>query len=366
MLDAEQLAYKLTANSLYGQLGSSTFKVRLQHLAASTTAYGRKQIIFAKDVIETFYGPKSNHPSCEAEIVYGDTDSLFVNFKVKNPETGELLTGKEAIEATMALTEEAGKFVTRCLKKPHDFEYGGAIKILLTEKDVLKAYNFVQTTCTDLVNGKISEHQLTLTKSLRSEYKAVTPPAHKILAERIAIRDPGNAPSSGERIQFMYILPPVGQVASKLQGERIETPQYIKENNLKIDYRYYIDHQIFNPITQLFGLFIEMLPGYVKQKHTMCVEEREQYSGNLLFDKIYKMCEKQTIRSFANKFGIVVKESAEKKPRVTKKEEVEPPKEKKQMMLNFNKLNRMLIQDYDEKKRKERKKNDTTSLVVEA
>ena len=415
LLDAEQLAYKLTANSLYGQLGSSTFKVRLQHLAASTTAYGRKQIIFAKDVIETFYGPKSNHPSCEAEIVYGDTDSLFVNFKVKNPETGELLTGKEAIEATMALTEEAGKFVTRCLKKPHDFEYdkvfypfiifskkryvgnkyedssenykqtsmgiatkrrdyaaivknvyGGAIKILLTEKDVLKAYNFVQTTCTDLVNGKISEHQLTLTKSLRSEYKAVTPPAHKILAERIAIRDPGNAPSSGERIQFMYILPPVGQVASKLQGERIETPQYIKENNLKIDYRYYIDHQIFNPITQLFGLFIEMLPGYVKQKHTMCVEEREQYSGNLLFDKIYKMCEKQTIRSFANKFGIVVKESAEKKPRVTKKEEVEPPKEKKQMMLNFNKLNRMLIQDYDEKKRKERKKNDTTSLVVEA
>jgi hypothetical protein len=37
---------------LYGQLGSSTFKVRLQHLAASTTAYGRKQILFAKEAIE--------------------------------------------------------------------------------------------------------------------------------------------------------------------------------------------------------------------------------------------------------------------------------------------------------------------------
>jgi DNA polymerase elongation subunit (family B) len=38
LLDAEQLAYKLTANSLYGQLGSGTFKVRLKPLAASVTA----------------------------------------------------------------------------------------------------------------------------------------------------------------------------------------------------------------------------------------------------------------------------------------------------------------------------------------
>lgn len=409
LLEAEQLAYKLTANSLYGQLGSSTFKVRLQNLAASTTAYGRKQILFAKDIIETFYGPDSNDPRCEAVTVYGDTDSLFINFNVKNPETGTLLKDKEAIEATMKLTEEAGKFVTRSLKKPHDFEYdkvfypfiifskkryvgnkyegspelfkqtsmgiatkrrdyagivknvyGGAIKILLSEKDVLKAFNFVQATCTDLVNGKISTHQLTLTKSLKAEYKTVSPPAHKVLAERIALRDPGNAPSSGDRLQFMYIMPEVGQLASKLQGNRVETPQYIKENNLKIDYKYYIEHQIYNPITQLFGLFIEQLPGYIKQKHVMCVNEREQYAGTLLFDTIYKMCDKQTLRSFANKFGMQVVETSDKQPRATKKKE-EPVIEKKQAVLNFGKLNRFLIQQHDEKKRKE-KKNNTNPL----
>jgi DNA polymerase elongation subunit (family B) len=414
LLDAEQLAYKLTANSLYGQLGSATFKVRLQHLAASTTAYGRKQIIFAKDMIETFYGPNANDPRCKAEIVYGDTDSLFVNFKVTNPDTGVLLEEKEAIEATMELTEEAGKFVTRCLKRPHDFEYdkvfypfiifskkryvgnkyednseiykqtsmgiatkrrdyagivknvyGGAIKILLTEKDVLKAYHFVQSTCTDLVNGKISEHQLTLTKSLRSEYKATTPPAHKILAERIALRDPGNAPTSGDRLQFMYIMPEVGQIASKLQGDRVETPQFIKENNLKIDYRYYIEHQIFNPITQLFGLFIEQLPGYTKLSHTMCIEEREQYAGKLLFNAIYTLCDKQTVRSFANKFGIQVKENPiEKRPRTRATVAVEQSKEKKQMTLNFAKLDRYLIQQHDEKKRKEKKTNNNTLVEV--
>jgi DNA polymerase elongation subunit (family B) len=37
LLDALQLAYKLTANSLYGQLGSGVFKIRRQVLAASTT-----------------------------------------------------------------------------------------------------------------------------------------------------------------------------------------------------------------------------------------------------------------------------------------------------------------------------------------
>jgi DNA polymerase elongation subunit (family B) len=415
LLDAEQLAYKLTANSLYGQLGSATFKVRLQHLAASTTAYGRKQILFAKDVIETFYGPDSNHPSCEAEIVYGDTDSLFINFKVRNPETKELLQGKDAIDATIKFTEEAGKFVTRCLKKPHDFEYdkvfypfiifskkryvgnkyegdsdhykqtsmgiatkrrdyativknvyGGAIKILLSEKNILKSFDFVQKTCTDLVNGKISEHQLTLTKSLRSEYKAVTPPAHKILANRIALRNPGNAPTSGDRLQFMYILPAVGQAASKLQGDRIETLSYIKENNLKIDYKYYIEHQIYNPITQLFGLFVEQLPGYVAPKNIMCVEERENYAGKLLFDKIYRLCEKYTVRNFANKFGIEVKPSEIKKTVSTVSTvSSTAPKDKKQMTLNFQKLDRFLVQQYDEKKRKERKKNEDSTLVVE-
>jgi DNA polymerase elongation subunit (family B) len=351
------------------------------------------------------------------KMIVHNTDSLFINFNVRNPETQERLQGTEAIEKTMELTEEAGKFVTRCLKKPHDFEYdkvfypfiifskkryvgnkyegdsqhykqtsmgiatkrrdyagivknvyGGAIKILLNEKDVLKAFNFVQSTCNDLVNGKISDHQLTLTKSLRSEYKSPTPPSHKILAERIAIRDPGNAPSSGERLQFMYILPEVGQIASKLQGDRIETPSYIKEHKLKIDYKYYIEHQILNPITQLFGLFVEQLPGYVKPRHILCVEEREKYSGELLFNDIYAKCDNQNVRSFANRFGFTVKESEKKEKTKTVKQISAPVQNKKKQLVNYPKLDRFLIQQYDEeiKKRKDKKKNnDENTIVIE-
>jgi len=357
LLDAEQLAYKLTANSLYGQLGSGTFKIRLQHLAASVTAYGRKQIMFAKDVIEEFYGPAAGRSDCAAKTVYGDTDSLFIDFGVKNPRTGEHLEGKEAIEATMKLTTEAGQLVTKCLKPPHDFEYdkvfspfiifskkryvgnkyeessedyyqnsmgiatkrrdyagivkiiyGGAIRILLSEKDPVAAAKFVKEKLMDLANGMVSRTQLTLTKSLRAEYKSVTPPAHKILADRIKERDPGNAPASGDRISFLYVMPTAGQVASKLQGDRIETPTWIKEKDLKIDFKYYMEHQLMNPLSQLFALIVEELPGCAAASGKSWAQateaDREIAATEYLFCDALNICEKGAKkRLVASMFG---------------------------------------------------------------
>jgi DNA polymerase delta subunit 1 len=353
LLDAEQLAYKLTANSLYGQLGSSTFKIRLQHLAA---AYGRKQIMFAKDVIERFYGKEAARPDCEAVIVYGDTDSLFVDFKVKDAASGAPLEGKEAIVATMKLTEEAGKLVTTCLAPPHDFEYdkvfspfiifskkryvgnkyeespddyyqnsmgiatkrrdyagvvkviyGGAIRILLTDRDPVAAATFVREKLMDLAKGKVSTTQLTLTKSLRAEYKAATPPAHKMLADRIKARDPGNAPASGDRISFLYILPKAGQVASNLQGDRIETPSWIKEKRLGIDFKYYMEHQLMNPLVQLFALIVEQLPGCVGPGGSWekaSESDRELAAADYLFKDALAACDKTSkTRTLTHMFG---------------------------------------------------------------
>jgi DNA polymerase elongation subunit (family B) len=357
LLDAEQLAYKLTANSLYGQLGSATFKIRLQHLAASVTAYGRKQIMFAKAAIEKFYGPAAGRADCAAETVYGDTDSLFVNFNVRNPVTGERLAGREAIVATQHLTEEAGKMVTSCLKAPHDFEYdktmypfiifskkryvgnlyeespdsyyqngmgiatkrrdyagivkviyGGAIRILLTQRDPVAAAEFVRGKLMDLAEGRASMTQLTMSKSLRSEYKAATPPAHKILAQRIAARDPGNAPASGDRISFLYVLPPVGQQASKNQGDRIETPTWIKEKGLEVDAKFYMEHQLMNPISQLFSLIVEQLPGCKapggRSWAVADAADREYAAAEYLFREALNTCDRAAQRRLATKmFG---------------------------------------------------------------
>lgn len=62
LLDAAQQAVKITANSLYGQCGASTSPVRCRPVAASTTATGRKVLLFARDYMTEHYG---------AEAIYG-------------------------------------------------------------------------------------------------------------------------------------------------------------------------------------------------------------------------------------------------------------------------------------------------------
>jgi DNA polymerase elongation subunit (family B) len=356
LLDAEQNAYKITANSLYGQLGSRTFKIRLQDLAASVTAYARKQIMFSKAALEEFYGPTAGDPRCSAEVVYGDTDSLFVAFNPRDPATGTPLTGREAIVKTIELTEEAGKFITGALRAPHDFEYdkvfypfiifskkryvgnkyeespdefketsmgivlkrrdnapllkmiyGGAIDLLLNHRDVVGATEFVRQKVQELVEGKMKLSQLTITKSLAAEY-AASPPAHKVLADRITARDPGNAPSSGDRIGFVYVKTEAGQLASKLQGDRVETPAWIEEHGLKPDAEYYIEHQLMNPLAQLFGIMLEKMPGYLAPgawatNPDKLIGQREGMASDLLFRKGLQACQQLARVAFISKMG---------------------------------------------------------------
>jgi DNA polymerase elongation subunit (family B) len=343
LLDAQQLAYKLTANSLYGQLGSGTFKVRRQVLAASTTAYGRKQLMYAKAVIEEVYGG-GRDPRCDVECVYGDTDSIFLRFRPCNPVTGERLHGYDALKAAKDLTIESGQLVSSCLKSPHDFEfdkifrtfcllskkryvgdmsedgieeedfhrksmgivmkrrdnapivkyvYGHAIDCILDPKrmdvgeGVREAAAFVQQASRDLLAGKFPLTKLTITKSLRSEYADPTRIAHKVLADRIAERDPGNKPSTSDRIPFVYIQ----NVKAKLQGERIELPSYIREHKLRPDYAHYITNQIAKPVAQVFALALEHLTNVSPAEIRACekardpVTAREKLAEKALFEK---------------------------------------------------------------------------------
>ena len=52
---SRQLSIKITANSLYGQDGAKTSTFYDEDIAASTTATGRKLLIYAKEVIEACY-----------------------------------------------------------------------------------------------------------------------------------------------------------------------------------------------------------------------------------------------------------------------------------------------------------------------
>lgn len=139
--------------------------------------------------------------------------------------------------------------------------YGGIIDIILNKQDLKGSIEFLQEELEDLVNGKTPITELVISKSLRASYKDPSKIAHKVLADRIGARDPGNRPVVNDRIPFVYIKT---ANPNALQGDRIENPDYILQNNLTPDYLHYITNQIMKPILQLYALCLDQLPGYDK------------------------------------------------------------------------------------------------------
>jgi DNA polymerase delta subunit 1 len=316
ILDKRQLSYKLTANSLYGQCGAKTSTFYEKDVAASTTAIGRKLLTYGKRVIEETYGDlivdtKYGKVHSNAEYVYGDTDSVFFTFNLKTLE-GEDIRGHKALDITIQLAQEAGEMASKFLKKPHDLEYektfmpfcllskkryvgmkyeldpnkcsrnemgivlkrrdnapivkdvyGGVIDILMKEQNIQKAMDFLQSCLQNIIEEKYPMDKLIITKSLRSNYKNPKQIAHKVLADRMGKRDPGNKPSSGDRIPFVYI-----ETKNKngLQGEKIEHPEFITKNKIRPNYAFYITNQIMKPVQQVFALVLEKMDSFKRKK----------------------------------------------------------------------------------------------------
>jgi DNA polymerase elongation subunit (family B) len=365
ILDKRQLGYKVTANSLYGQCGSRTSTFYEKDVAAATTATGRQMIIYAKTMIEEVYKnsiyetAKYGKVRTRSEYVYGDTDSVFFTFNLEHPETGEKIVGKPALEMTIELAQEAAKLCSQWLKHPMELSYektlmpfillskkryvgmlyetnpdkgklkfmglsikrrdscdylkdvyGGILNMLMdtsSPNSIKSAIDFLNQSMLDLVEGRIPMDKLMITKALRGYYKNPNTIGHNVLANRIGKRDPGNKPKPGDRMKFVFI---VNQNPKALMGDKIETPEFIIENRLPVDYNHYITNQLMKPLQQLFGLALvqiwecqskpkSVVKGYLKDMEKMSSENpdleefmklKEKYCSKkikaLLFDKI--------------------------------------------------------------------------------
>lgn len=243
-------------------------------------------------------------------IIVHNTDSVFFTFNLATSD-GIPIRGKDALEITIEFAKEVGNLATKFLKSPHAWVYektlmpfcllskkryigmlyedkpekpkrksmgivlkrrdnapivkdiyGGVIDILMKEQNVETAIKFLKASLQNLVDEKVSMDKLIISKSLRSGYKNPAQIAHKVLADRMGKRDPGNKPSIGDRIPFVYIQNPDKKA---LQGERIEHPDYILANKIKPNYAFYITNQIMKPIQQVFALVLENIPSYKRQ-----------------------------------------------------------------------------------------------------
>lgn len=159
--------------------------------------------------------------------------------------------------------------------------FGGALDMLLTDKDVRKAQRFVTAKLLDVLENRIPLDKFIISKSLRDDYKNPGQIAHRVLADRMESRDAGTAPKVGDRLQFIYVAE---NKAKGKQGDRIEEVGYVRKNNLTPDASFYITNQIQNPVAQLFALCIDKLEGYAPPRRpsytTMYEHFLEKYGGD--------------------------------------------------------------------------------------
>ena len=191
--DGFQLAYKGTANSIYGILGAPVSPLFLLKLAQSTTAVGRKMLNYSKDFIErpfarlvnksvgdydeykqfalnyfknipakkffddeskekgknyknldefidyfknTIYNILGDELKIKPEIVYGDTDSVFFDVKMYDVETKLRYKEKDILAKCIEIGKIAGETITITLPEPEKQVYEKTLYplILLSKK----------------------------------------------------------------------------------------------------------------------------------------------------------------------------------------------------------------------------------------
>lgn len=313
IMDGQQLAYKITANSLYGQIGARTSYIYWKDIAAATTATGRKQL----EIAQLYCEDETNFPQTlehgetvylNNKVVYGDTDSVFVKYDCRYPD-GSKMTGRDALKRSIELGCKSETGIQQLLKAPQRLEYektfwpfilftkkryvgdkyefdpnkpkrtsmgivlkrrdnapivkvlfGGVIDTIMETRQTKRALDELQRGLFDFIRGKYGMNNLIITKTLAPYYKKPQTVAHRILADRIAERDPGNAPQVNDRIPYVHIK--IKKPKSKIKpGENIENPEYVKKHQLGIDYGHYISNQIMKPVSQIFALAPHMVPG---------------------------------------------------------------------------------------------------------
>jgi DNA polymerase elongation subunit (family B) len=308
-------------------------------------------------------------------IILKNTDSIFCKFPIQDV-NGNQINGKEALSYAIEIGKNVEKNIVSILPKPQKLNYektfypfilfskkkyvgnlyetdinkykqksmgivlkrrdnaqivknvyGGIINIILNTQDLNESVKFLKDELTDLINHKIDIKNLILSKTLRSTYKDPTKIAHKVLADRIGARDYGNKPAVNDRIQYIYIKVP----NAKLQGDRIETPEFIKENNLTPDYLHYITNQIMKPVLQLYYLCMDQLPNYEKDENYWNNLEEELKLKNMYIDDKRRQNRITNLKLIYiqdllfDEFISVLKEPKEKK--TTKKNKIEEIKE---------------------------------------
>ena len=88
------------------------------------------------------------------------------------------------------------------------YVFGNIIEIIMNQRSVDKAIEWLDKTLRKIKDGKMPLSMFVVSKSLRGYYKNPDSVAHKVLADRMGERNPGNKPKPNDRIPYAYFKLP--------------------------------------------------------------------------------------------------------------------------------------------------------------
>jgi len=311
--NGQQLAYKISMNSIYGFTGASKGMLPLLAIASTVTWRGREMIDETKTYVE------KNFPG--AKVRYGDTDSVMVEFDVGG------LKGQAAIDKSWELGEQAAEQCTKLFKAPNDLElekvycpyflyskkrYAAKmyekidikglqvvrrdtcmyvrkalkqlLNLVLESNDPRPAIEYARLCGKELLAGKVDVLDLTMSKQLGADYKTRQP--HVEVRDKIRKRAPGSEPQNGDRVAFLITKGP------GLLCDKAEDPSHVRDHNVPVDFYYYFDHQLQKPVCDLL----------------------EPLVGQRAFDTIFKSVEYLTMPSITRFFKPAVQPPRPEEP----------------------------------------------------
>ena len=334
--NGQQLAYKISMNSIYGFTGASKGMLPLVAIASTVTMRGRQMIEETKNYVE------ANFPG--AKVRYGDTDSVMVEFDVEGRK------GQEAIDYSWRLGEQAAEQCTKLFKAPNDLELEkvycpyflyskkryaakmyekkgdevvfkkidvkglqvvrrdscpfvretlkGLLGQILESSDPRPVIDTARAAARDLMQGQVPMEKLLMSKQLASDYKVPMP--HVAVRDKIRKRAPGSEPQQGDRVSFVIVTGP-GRMF-----EKAEDPTWVRDSGLAIDYRYYFLNQFKKPVLDLLEPLVSTGDVFEQSYVKRIVDEGKQETRE--YTRIQKVdAEFEARKSFLSMFGAKVK-----------------------------------------------------------
>ncbi len=260
VLDARQKAVKIITNAAYGYAGWIGARWYLKPVAEAASAWGRHIILSASKMAE-YAG---------IQVVYGDTDSLFLSY-----DKAKISKLEEEIKCELKLEVEIGEVYTRIFFTEAKKRYAGlrqdgsldivglevirgdwakvakdvqehVLEIILREQSPKKAADYVRSVVADLKQRKVPFTELIIWKTLTKSPDEYANRAPHVEAAKM-LKEKGWRLAGGDKVGYV-ILEGKGRLYSRVKP-------YIFAKIEEIDMDYYITNQVIPAASRILSFF---------------------------------------------------------------------------------------------------------------